>query len=416
MGINELKLRLRRLGTKFTDLHATTGSFSRATYYLVKFCALRARAIALAALGSFRLTKRRAEIARRRDEPGEPLLIAIKLSGGLGDYILAARYLRDLAICVEPFRFDLYCNNPDMARWIFARIPGLRATYSEFIFDELKDRYPLALWITQFVVVYGRNADWAAIREHGKLCAVLQNAIRFCSKIAPLIDAHPYMDGYLAQKAVYMNLSRRNFLHGMTKIPYGGDAFEIAVSDAALARYDLQAGSYLTIHNGFDPNFVITARTATKCYPRFEEVVRHLKSKLPRLPIVQLGARTSQPIAGVDLNLVDKITIQEAAGVLKHSRFHIDIESGLVHVASCFSMRSCVLFGPTPADYFAYPMNINLRPIECGGCWWINQTWMDQCPRELSEPVCMTAHDPEHVATTIVNALRSSRPKLVVEA
>jgi hypothetical protein len=101
---------------------------------------------------------------------------------------------------------------------------------------------------------------------------------------------------------------------------------DIAVSDAALARYGLQAGSYVTIHNGFDPNFVITARTATKCYPRFDDVVKHVKSRLPRLSIVQLGARTSRPIAGVDLNLVDKLTIQEAAGC---SRLHIDIESGL---------------------------------------------------------------------------------------
>jgi hypothetical protein len=60
-------------------------------------------------------------------------------------------------------------------------------------------------------------------------------------------------------------------------------------------------------------------------------------------------------------------------------------------------VRGCVLFGPTLADYFAYPMNINLRPAECGGCWWINQTWMDQCPRGFPEAVCMTGHDPEHV-------------------
>ena len=416
MRINDLRLRFCKLGQKFADLYATTGSFPRATYYLIKFVALRAGAVAWVALGSFRLRQRRAEIVRRRDEPGEPPLIAIKLTGGLGDYILAARYLRDLAASVEPFRFDAYCNNPDMAQWIFGCVPGFRAAYSEFVFEELKKTYPLALWITNFVVVHHENVDWSVIRERRKLCAALQNAIRFRPKIAPLIDAHPYMDGYLAQKAVYMNLRRWNFVHGMTKIPYGGNEFEIAVSDAALARYALQAGCYVTIHNGFDPMFVITARTATKCYPRFETVVKHIKSRLPRLPIVQLGTRTSQPIAGVDLNLVDKLTIREAAGVLKHSRFHIDIESGLVHLASCFSVRSCVVFGPTPVDYFAYPMNINLRPVECGGCWWINQTWMDQCPRGLPEPVCMTSHDPERLAATIIEALRSARPKLVAEA
>lgn len=414
--MNDLRLRLRKLGIKLSDLYATTGSFPRAMYYLAKFCALRAARLAWAALATLRLRERRAEIVQRRDQAGEPPLIAIKLTGGLGDYILAARYLRDLAASVEPFRFDVYCTSPDMAQWIFESLPGLRAAYSEFIFDELKGTYPLALWITQFIVVYSEAAHWSAIRECRKLCSAIQNAIRFRPKIAPLIDAHPYMDGYLAQKAIYMNLSRQNFVHGMTKTPYGGDAFDIAVSHEALSRYGLQADHYLTIHNGFDPSFVITASTATKCYARFDEVVRHIKLKLPWLPVVQLGASNSQPIAGVDLDLIDKVTIQEAAGVLKQSRFHIDIESGLVHLASCFSVRSCVLFGPTPADYFGYAKNINLRPSECGGCWWINQTWMDQCPRQFSEPACMTAHDPDNVAATIIEALHSARPKLVAKA
>lgn len=414
--IKDLRQKFHKLGVKFTDLHATTGSLSRASYYLLKFCGLRAGAVAGAAVRSVRSRRQRVDITRHRDTPGEPPLIAIKLTGGLGDYVVAARYLRDLAACVEPFRFDVYCANPDMGRWIFGSNSGLRAAYSEFLFEDLKGTYPLALWVSQFVVFYRETADWSAIRKCGKLCAALQSMIRFRTKIAPLVDAHPFMDGYLAHKAVYMNLSRRNFLHGMSGIPYGGDELEIAVSDAGLLRYGLQAGNYITVHNGFDPTFVITSRTATKTYPGFDEVVRQFRSLLPGVPIVQIGTRTSQPIVGVDLNLVDKVSMREAAGILKHSRFHVDIESGLVHFASCFSVRSCVLFGPTPADYFAYPANINLRPSECGGCWWINQTWMDQCPRGLADPVCMTGHDPRRVASAVADALTSARPKLLAVA
>jgi hypothetical protein len=406
--------RVQKLGRKFTDLHCTTGSRSRATYYLLKFIFLRLGAVTVVLLQSFRNRRQRSEIIRQRDRSGEPPLIAIKLTGGLGDQVVAARYLRDLAGSVEPFRFDTYSTSPGTSQWIFDGIPGYRASYSEFIFDELKETYPLAMWISNFMVIYSETVDWRTIRDHKRLSAVLANAIRFRPKISLLIDAHPYMDGYLAQKAVYMNLRRWDFVHGMTKVPYGGDAFEIPVSDAGLARHGLQAGSYITIHNGFDPNFVITAQTATKCYPAFASVVSRIKSKLPKLPIVQLGTRTSQPIDGVDLDLVDKLSIQEAAGVLKHSRFHIDIESGLVHLARCFGVRSCVLFGPTPADYFGYPDNVNLRPAECGGCWWINQTWMDQCPRGLSEAICMTGHDPERVAAAIIEALQPIGPQLAV--
>jgi ADP-heptose:LPS heptosyltransferase len=123
---------------------------------------------------------------------------------------------------------------------------------------------------------------------------------------------------------------------------------------------------------------------------------------------VQLGSSSSIPISGVDINLIDKTTIEEAAGLIKHALLHIDNEGGLVHVARCLGVRSCVVFGPTPAEYFGYPENINFRPLECGGCWWINETWMDQCPRGFDIPKCMESHLPATIASAISSALHNN--------
>jgi ADP-heptose:LPS heptosyltransferase len=163
---------------------------------------------------------------------------------------------------------------------------------------------------------------------------------------------------------------------------------------------------YLTVHNGFDPDFVISRATTTKCYPHFASVVSELKLRYPQLLLVQIGGATSTPIAGVDVGLIGRTTIPEAAAVIAGAQLHLDNESGLVHMAACLGTRSCVLFGPTDADYFGYPQNINLRPGCCGGCWWTTDSWMDQCPRGFATPPCMDSIVPEDVVRHLLRTLR----------
>ena len=54
-----------------------------------------------------------------------------------------------------------------------------------------------------------------------------------------------------------MNLTRANFLHALSKIPYGGDLFKIATDESAIERFHLQPRGYFTVNNGFDPGFVV---------------------------------------------------------------------------------------------------------------------------------------------------------------
>jgi Glycosyltransferase family 9 (heptosyltransferase) len=398
----------RRLRKKFGDARSTAGT-GRALLYLSKFIVARRGLLVAYFAAPFWGRKLRDELVKFRSEiHGEvPPLIAIKITGGIGDLIVIARYIRDLLAESEPFRFDIYCNSITV-KWVFHNVPELRSVYSEFLFERLKHEYPLALWISQFVLFYGETANWGLLREHKKLVEVLQNISRSRRGIEPLIAAHPYLDGYLAQKAVYSNCRRANFLHKMSKVQYGGDKLELLVAENVLEQYGLRAKQYLTIHNGFDPAFVITAKAATKCYHQFGEVVRLLKAEHREVKIVQLGSSSSIPISGVDINLIDKTTIEEAAGLIKHALLHIDNEGGLVHVARCLGVRSCVVFGPTPAEYFGYPENINFRPLECGGCWWINETWMDQCPRGFDIPKCMESHLPATIASAISSALHNN--------
>jgi ADP-heptose:LPS heptosyltransferase len=82
-----------------------------------------------------------------------------------------------------------------------------------------------------------------------------------------------------------------------------------------------------------------------------------------------------------------------------------------VHLARCYGVTSCVVFGPTPSDYFGYPGNINVDPAFCGGCWWIEETWMDRCPRRFPEARCLTEQDPGTVAARVRAWLAASMPE-----
>ena len=126
-----------------------------------------------------------------------------------------------------------------------------------------------------------------------------------------------------------------------------------------------------------------------------------LRQKRPYLRFVQIGVGTSQPLAEVDIDLVNRTSVAEAAGLIGDALMHVDNEGGLVHLARCLGVDSAVVFGPTPSNYFGYAGNVNIDPPFCGGCWWSDDTWMERCPRGFGTPRCMTEQDPAAVAGAI---------------
>jgi Glycosyltransferase family 9 (heptosyltransferase) len=343
------------------------------------------------------------------------LRIAIAITGGVGDFIVAARFLRDLIAHTGPLSFDVFSSSPARAKWVFGTISGNTNNYHDILFGQLKQEYALALRLNQFAIVYEESVKWRDVKSHDRLVGVVANLVKSRSMIDPFIDRHPYMDNFLAQVAVFYDQPRHTFLHFLAKIPYGGDRLELSVSDACLRRCNLRPRTYVTIHNGFDPGFVISGKRATKCYMQFDEVVKHLRELFPELLFVQIGAETSEVLSECDMNLIGKTTLPEAAELLQNALIHLDNESGLVHLASCLGTRAAVVFGPTPSDYFHYKSNVAIEPVVCGNCWWITRTWMDACAKGFPEPRCMTEQQPASVASAaaaLISEVRGTVTKL----
>ncbi len=395
--------RIQRMQRKYEGAKEATGSRRMAAFFVLMFIRQRAGYLWWHIRARGRMSEVRRGLTTKPDR--QNIAVTVKITGGIGDYIIAARFLRDFAASVEPFTFDLYCNNPQIADWVFASVPGFGKSYSEFMFDDLMSEYDLALWISHFVVLYSETARWLKLRAYPRLCVALQSGMQFRRKIDDLIFRHPAMDNSLARRVVLMDLNRMNLAHAMLKISPGDDALNLTTDDDVLVSFGLRNKQYVTIHNGFDSNVVVLGKASTKCYPHFADIVFQIKLALPDLPIVQIGANNSITIKGVDHDLVGRTTLPQVAGLLKGAAWHIDVESGLVHMARCFGTLSTVIFGPTPVAYFGYAENQNIKPATCGDCWWITETWMSHCPRGFTAPPC-TSQDPKVVAKQVIEAIQ----------
>jgi hypothetical protein len=392
------RARARRLSQTFREVYAETDSLALTLSHILRFT--NKKLLPLFRYFSFTFIRLFvvSQLRRRncRVVPGTPT-IAVRVLGGVGD---------DLAASVEPFVFDIYSNRPNLAGWIFAVIPGFRISYDEAIFSPAGAGYTLAMQISQFIVI---EDEWVSARltpAYPRLAQVVYAIRRVRPSIEPIIAEHPRLDSFLAQKAVYANRSRRDYLHFMSGLEYCGDAIQITWSDSARNRYGLGMRPYVTVHNGYDPNMVVSHDRATKCYPHFDRVIALLRASYPYVTFVQIGIQTSEKIRTVDFSLLGKTTLPEATGLIRGALFHVDNEGGLVHLAAAMGTRSCVVFGPTSSRYFGYPANINVDPSFCGGCWWVNETWMNHCPRGFTSARCMT----EQPAVVVARAARALFP------
>jgi hypothetical protein len=395
-------IRIKRFARKTCALYRQTGSLAYVARYVARYVWTMGpvlwahiRQIPKAKGIAKSITDFRAK-ANGENKP----VLGIKIAGGLGDYIVLARFIRDFANASEDLSFDIYARNPDLAAWIFAGIEGFHGAFVDSLFDTMAPRYDLGLTLNHFVAVVPEPPDWKQFEVWPELMRLCQQIVQYRPQIETYIQHQPRLDNGLARMAVASNATRRDYLHLIAGIPYGGDRLPIS-TEAMGARTRLyQTGlPYVTVHNGFDRAFVVSGARATKCYPHFPEVVALLKQAFPDLLVVQLGAAdTSESITMVDINLVGKTSLAETAAVLSKSLLHIDNEGGLVHLAKALGVPGCVVFGPTPSDYFGYPSNINIDPLFCGGCWWDEETWMDLCPRGFKEARCLTEQPPDAIA------------------
>jgi hypothetical protein len=340
---------------------------------------------------------------QRQDRLG----IAVSVGGAVGDNVMAARFLRDLGAVCPDLAFDVYTSNVVLGKWIYQDVAAVRDCFQDVAFNTVYTQYDVALFFGDTMKLLHHKATDGWSKEFSAIAA----------SIARFSEAHkeapefPYNhDGVVAQDLFYKHgLNRARANHFIADIPYGGDRYRLPADEEIISKHSLSERRFVTVHNGYDLSTVAQTGSATKVYPRFGEVIKELRKSRPELVFIQIGASTSVVIDEVDINLVGQTNLRQAAALVKAAACHVDNESGLVTIASCYGTPCCVVYGPSSADYFTYEGNATIRPVQCGGCWWIAKDWMSRCPREMNQPVCMYSQPPGRVAEAVIGLLNAKK-------
>lgn len=128
----------------------------------------------------------------------------------------------------------------------------------------------------------------------------------------------------------------------------------------------------------------------------FNKFVDLFKKQFPKVEVVQLGMKTADHVSGVDKYILGE-PMELVVHVLSHSILHLDIDGGLMHLASQLGTMCVILWGPTNVNWLGYKKNINILPNSniCQGCHGIGRAF--ECIRGLEKPECMYSIKPERV-------------------
>lgn len=333
------------------------------------------------------------------DGGSDPLAILVRGSGGYGDMLYLAMYVR-----------GLHQSFPDARIHVVHEHPGVAAIF---------DGNPYVASATRLEGSRGHEfLLLATLIDCFDLVADVRYAITYCappkSRIDPVWlaqanlrampwqsfvrDDWPYLNNQFAKRIVAEGHTKYSFVThtGNTGSAAGnwGDFFGIEpwTTFAGQPYVGQLERPYVTVHHGADRFMADASGMQTKNLPlvTWEAIVASLDRH--GIATVQLGEAHEASIPGVSVDLRGESLFPQTAQLIRFAQCHIDTEGGLVHLARAVGTRAVVAFGPTAAGFFGYPENVNIAAAECGDCWWTTTDWAVRCARDLPDVPCMNSH------------------------
>lgn len=338
------------------------------------------------------------------------LQIAIRIRGGIGDVLIAARWLYDLTLQVNEngnIIIDIYYALPDNIVFIFRNFSCVRFIYDEAAFECVRVYYDLAVVVNHLGTLGELNRKHDRISQNEGLIRMVKAYTDTANVYRHFTDEryHPIANSGFTLFAHNNGVKRATVLHHQTRVPFRSLALPLALpSDEHVSRFKLPV-KYITLHDGWDSQLSLGAGRPTKAYPLelWRVLVQKLKDQFRDIAVVQLGGNTGAEIAGVDLSLKNRADLPTAVKVIQGALLHIDTDSGLVHLAACVGTKAIVLFGPTDFEYFGYSRNININASACSNCWLSAKSWVPSCHLGNSIPRCMPSISPDKVVAAVAS-------------
>lgn len=327
--------------------------------------------------------------------------IAILVTGGFGDMVIQKRFIVELINISKLCSVDIFAiKSYEFLKNLYTDVQAVKNVLPDLgiRYQNNKNKYDLSITIEacHFIRVDNLKKD------------KFLNNLEFHSRIERLIEETRKENADILMP-VHVTMMRRMYqeLNCYSGFNYNG-AFEIGdkkvnipLDDAAKDLYEnnLKGKQYFTINYGNGD--CSDGSKVAKMWPKenWEQLVVKLKELYPDIEIVQLGEATAEHIKGCDMYILGE-SFSQILHILKNSTLHIDIEGGLVHIATQLGTKCVVLFGPTVLEYYGYEENINIKTGNCHNCWGLFSD-VNKCAKELEKPSCMYAITPEMVTEEI---------------
>jgi hypothetical protein len=320
------------------------------------------------------------------------LKVSAFITGGAGDIILNSGLIKQLD---KDFgEIDVYADNPEVFELFHGR--KLKGYSPQAAMADTEDM----IQINSFGTVCDgltRIGDYYRVFKPTSVLKDLISAnhifLRKFPQINEWLQVHPHKDGEAAEFLKDHGYKR----HTLPAAMLGYRNIDVLNLRPEPLPY-LNLGKYITLHNGIGMNHLGHVIRATKVWDiaHYNELIQMIKKEFPEYMIVQIGTPTGEPMKGVDFTFTGSLV--DAMKVVAHASLHIDGETGLVHAARSFGVKSIVMFGPTPSYWFGYDENTNIDlKMECGPCWWSHNLWLKECRAEYKSPQCMNMIFPERV-------------------
>lgn len=327
--------------------------------------------------------------------------VAIRCASGIGDLIIRKRFIQALCAYSDRIKIDIY-----------APIDGetIDAVYSDCkqVTSYIKDgggkyaanraKYDLALTCSYMISV-----DYVDEEKIGKKSASVASMVK---RLKDNVDSYGLNTYPNVQNKLHYERAAFKGENCITAYNYTGicdindDHVNIPLkSDYETIYRTFGLGRYITINYGNDLYKYGNnkARMISKQWPikNFDKLAGYIKKSYPDIEIIQLGTKNADTITGADRYILGE-SLETVKYILKNSILHIDIEGGLVHIATQLGTKCIVLFGPTDVHFFGYRQNVNIVSSVCNNCSAL-YTNIYKCAKGLDEPECMYSITPELV-------------------
>lgn len=330
-------------------------------------------------------------------------------SGYLGDCIQRKSLFMELGRAFPGGLVDIYVSKQDYVYSIYRDQKHLNTIVFDkrgTIFEIEKKKYVFAIHVSFLIQIRHIDYDKAyqISNEWGDKLKILQERCNNYS-FFPMTPTH---NRILIERAIYQGWNCFSFYNYTSIFHITSSRVPIPMDNSVEVQYKcLNLKSYITINYGNSTIMKNGISVNSKQWPLeyFEQFISLFKKYYPSIGIVQLGDSNAPMLKNADYYYLGR-DIELVKYILKGTIFHLDIEGGLMHLATQLGAMCIVLFGPTQVQVFGYPENINIVAPKCNGCYYLYDNQY-KCARNLQTAECMYSIFPELVLEKAVSYIEN---------